>query len=82
LPGQRAPFEFQDVAFRHRQKVLDVGYSAKHHGPIHGDIRQDNCGSAVGDRRAIGSLERPSDERVLVALVATEIEAEVLADLS
>ena len=38
-------------------------------------------GGAVGDERAVGALERAGDERVLLALAAAEIEAEVLAHL-
>src|SRR5262245_10094395 len=36
---------------------------------------------AIGDRRAIGALERSRDERILVAWLSAEVVAKVLAQL-
>src|SRR5262249_41168586 len=38
-------------------------------------------GSAVGDQRTVGPFERTGDKRILVALTAAELVAEILADL-
>ena len=45
------------------------------------DIGQHEGGGTVGHQRAVGALERAGDERVLVAGVAAELEAEILAQL-
>ena len=45
------------------------------------DIRQHDRGGAVGDERAVGALERPGDARILLALGAAELVAQVLANL-
>ena len=55
------------IAFFDFQRGLDVG---EHHGR-----------SAVGDQRAIGALERAGDARVLLALGAAEVVAEIFSDL-
>ena len=51
----------------HLQRRLDVG---EHHR-----------GRAVRHERAVGALQRSRDERVLLALAAAELEAEILAQL-
>ena len=85
LPGLRAAFELEHVALRHRQEVLHVLGGAERHRlaePERGvDIRQHDRGGAVGDQRAVGALERTGDARVLLALGAAELVAEVLAHL-
>ena len=85
LPGQRAALELEHVALAHRQEVLHMRGGAENdrlaqpqRGP---DIGQHDRGRAVGDRRAIGALERTGDARILLALGAAELVAEILADL-
>ena len=58
-------------AERHRLTELERG----------ADIGEHDRGRAVGDQRAVGALERPGDARVLLALGAAEVVAQVLADL-
>src|SRR5262245_5510294 len=85
-PGLRAPFELERVALRHRQEILHVFGSAE------GDrvaelergfnVGQDDGGGAVGDERAVRALERTRHARILLALGAAELVAEVFANLS
>src|SRR5262249_32669459 len=84
-PGGGAALEFQDVALRHGQEILRMGARPEGDGAAHGergpDIRDDESGRAVRDKRAIGALQRARDERILLALGAAEIVAEILAQL-
>ena len=85
LPGLRAAFELEHVALRHRQEILHVLGRAERHRLAElergRDVGQHDGGGAVRDQRAVGALERTGDARVLLALGAAEIVAEVLADL-
>ena len=85
LPGDRAAFELEDVATRHRQEILHVLGGAKHDGLVELqrclDIRQHQGRGAVRDQRAVRTFQRTGDARILVALGAAEIVAEILADL-
>ena len=78
-----AAFELEDVALRHRQEVLHMRGGAERDRlaePQRGlDVGQHQGGGAVGHQRAVGALERAGDERVLLALVAAEVVAQVLA---
>ena len=85
LPGHGAAFEFENVAPRHRQKVLHVLGGAEHDRLAEFergvDIGEHHSGGAVRNRRAIGALERAGDARVLLAFGAAEFVAEILAQL-
>src|SRR5439155_453555 len=84
-PGLRAAFELEHVALGHRQEILHVL------GGAEGDrlaelqrgcnIGQDDGGGAVGDKRAVRALERPCHARILLALGAAELVAEIFANL-
>ncbi len=84
-PGLGAALELEHVALRHRQEVLHVLGGAERHRlaePQRGrHVGEHDGGGAVGDQRAVGALERTGDPRVLLALGAAELVAEVLADL-
>ncbi len=84
-PRRGAALELQNVALRHRHEVLGVRDGAKADGAGHAhrgvDVGEDERGGAVGDERAIGALQRPGDEGILLALGAAEGEAEILAHL-
>ena len=45
------------------------------------DVGQHERSGAVGDQRAVGALERAGDERIFLADVAAELEAQILAQL-
>src|SRR6185437_3059721 len=68
LPGTRATLELQNVALRHRQKVLHVFGGTKRNGffqPERGlDIGKDYRSGAVRYQRTIGPLERTGNERI------------------
>ena len=51
------------------------------HGERGLDVGEHQRGGAVGHQRAVGALERTRHERVLLALGAAELEAEILAHL-
>ena len=84
-PGLAAALEFQDVALRHRQEILDVLGGAEHHRLVHFqrglDIGEHHSGGTVGHERAIGALERPGHIGVFLALGAAELVAEVFSHL-
>ena len=84
-PRLLAAFEQQDVALRHRQEILDVLVGAEGDGAAHRQRRagvgEHDRGGAVGNQRAVGALQRAGNERVLLAFLAAEIEAEILAHL-
>src|SRR6185437_4198127 len=77
--------ELQNVALRHRQKVLHVFGGTKRNGffqPERGlDIGKDYRSGAVRYQRTIGPLERTGNERILFAFGTAEFVAEVLAHL-
>ena len=81
----RAAFEIQDVALRHRQKILrmrgglDVDRLA--HRLRGFGVREHQRGGAVRHQRTIGALQRSRHERILLALGAAERVAEILAQL-
>ncbi len=85
LPCHGAAFEQQDVALRHRQKILGVRGGPDVDGLAHGfrgfGIGQHQRRGAVRNQRAIGALQGSGHERVLLAFGAAEFIAKVLAQL-
>ncbi len=85
LPGHGAAFELENVAARHRQKVLHVLGGAEHDRLLHFQRRihvsQHQRRRTVGYQRAVGALERSCDARILLAFGAAELIAEILAHL-
>ena len=85
FPGLLAAFKGKDVALRHRQEILDVLVGAEGDGTAHPErgIRvgeHQGCGT-IRNQGTVGALQRPGDERVLLAFLAAEVEAEILAHL-
>src|SRR5260221_27459 len=84
-PGLRAALELEHVALRHGQEILHVLGCAEGDRLAElergCDVRQDHGGGAVGNERAVRALERTRHARVLFALGAAELVAEVLANL-
>src|SRR5215467_12869432 len=62
-----------------------MGGAAHRHRLAHGAcgllVGEHDRGGAIGDERAIGALERTGNERILLALAAAEVIAQVLAHL-
>src|SRR5262249_23704118 len=85
-PGLRAAFELVHGAVGHGQELVDVS------GRAEGDalaglergfnVGRGDGGGAVGDERAVRALERTRHARILLALGAAELVAEVFANLS
>jgi hypothetical protein len=85
LPCLGAAFELQDVAPAHRQEILHMRSRAERNGLAQTqrglDVGQHHRRRSVRHQGTIGALERPGDERVLLAGGAAEIVAQILAQL-
>ena len=79
LPGIKlaANIAHKNIAPIHGHEIIDVYGGAEHRSLLHGEgafhIAQHHGRSAVRDERAIGSLERPGNQRVLVGNIAAVI---------
>src|SRR5882757_8345588 len=85
LPGELRALELDDVALAHGQEVVDVLGGAEGDRLLHAErglhVGQDHGGGAVGHRRAVGALQRPRHERVLVRGIAAELVGELLLEV-
>ena len=84
-PSLARALEAGDVAGGDGHQVVDLGGGAEAHGAARGArhvaLGDHDGGGAVADQGAVGALQRPGDEGVLLALGAAELVAQILAHL-
>src|SRR5262245_36755746 len=77
LPSLRAPFELENVALRHRQEILHVRGGTERNRLLELErslhVRKNDGSGAIRNQRAVGALQRPGDEWILLAFGTAEV---------